>query len=69
MTDRIKGFTVTLEKDLRDDDAEHIKIALESVRGVASVTPSIVNSGDIMNRQQIKHDMWEKIVKVFREDR
>jgi hypothetical protein len=68
VSDRIKGFTVTLEKDLRDDDAEGIKNALRSIRGVACVTPSIVNAEDIMNRQQVKHAIWEKFYKIFKED-
>jgi hypothetical protein len=68
MTDRIKGFTVTLEKDMRDDDADSISIALKSIRGVASVTPSIMKAEDIMNRQQVRHEIWEKIIKIFKEE-
>lgn len=39
MTDRHAGFLVTLDRDIREDDAEAIAAALRMVRGVAKVTP------------------------------
>jgi NRPS condensation-like uncharacterized protein len=40
MTDRVKGFTVTLSHDIRIDDVEHIQKALEMVKGVVHVEPT-----------------------------
>ncbi len=37
MTDRIKGYLVTLEGDFRDDDAEHIQSAIQMIKGVYKV--------------------------------
>ena len=37
MTDRIKGLTVLLEPDKRDDDTEYIINAIRMIKGVVSV--------------------------------
>ena len=60
MTDRVKGFTVTLEKDIRIDDVEVIMQAIRMIRGIADVEPSISTSEDYMNRQMVKHELREK---------
>lgn len=40
MTDRHSGYLVTLDHDIREDDAEEsILVALHMIKGVASVTP------------------------------
>lgn len=39
MTDRHAGYLVTLDCDIREDDAEEILTALRMVRGVVSVKP------------------------------
>ena len=39
MTDRQAGYVVTLERDIRDDDAARIIDALGMIKGVLTVTP------------------------------
>lgn len=39
MTDRVAGFTVTLDDDIREDDAEIIAGAIRVLRRVVSVEP------------------------------
>jgi hypothetical protein len=39
MTDRVSGYIVVLDTELRADDAEATLTALRQVRGVAVVTP------------------------------
>lgn len=39
MTDRHAGYVVTLDRDIREDDAEAVLNAIRMVKGVASVTP------------------------------
>ena len=68
MTDRVKGFTVTLEKDIRIDDVEEILSAVRMIRGVAHVEPSITTHNDHMNRQRIKGELLMKLFKVLHED-
>lgn len=41
MTDRYSGFTVLLNHDTREDDAEAIVAALKMIKGVAAVTPIV----------------------------
>jgi hypothetical protein len=64
MTDRIKGFTVVLEKDLRDDDFEAIKNAVLMIRGVASIETSDVDASDWMNRERVRLEYRQKILDV-----
>ena len=59
MTDRLKGFTITLEKDVRDDDADGIINALKMVKGVASVKPLTKNPVDDMARTRVFGEMRE----------
>jgi hypothetical protein len=65
MTDRIKGFTVTLEKDIRIDDFEAILNAVKMIKGVASVEPSIATPDDHINRERIKMEVYDKMRKVI----
>jgi hypothetical protein len=67
MTDRIKGFTVTLKHDIREDDFQRIKEAVEMVKGVVHVEPSIVTSEDFMVKQRLKHDITMNILKLIDE--
>ena len=48
MTDRFKGFLVTLDKEIREDDAEAILTALKMIKGVFSVKPYINGAEDWM---------------------
>ena len=65
MTDRLKGFTITLEKDVRDDDADGIINALKMVKGVASVKPLTKNSVDDMARTRVFGEMREKFLQFY----
>jgi len=68
MTDRVKGFTVTLEKDVRIDDVEVILIAFKMIKGVAQVEPSISTSDDHMNRERLKWELRDKFYEFMKEN-
>jgi hypothetical protein len=68
MTDRIKGFTVTLDKDYREDDVEVILNAVKMIRGVAHVEPSLSTAGDHMNRERIRLELREKFYDFMKEN-
>lgn len=68
MTDRVKGFTVTLAEDIRIDDVEEILNAVRMIKGIAHVEPSITTSEDHMNRQRIKNELVTKLFKILHED-
>lgn len=67
MTDRIKGLVITLDHDYRDDDVEAIVNAIMMVKGVASVTKSVAEMDDHMNRARVVYALREKILDVFNE--
>jgi hypothetical protein len=48
MTDRHSGYVVTLEKDIREDDAESIINAIRMIKGVSSVAPVIASHEEMI---------------------
>jgi hypothetical protein len=68
MTDRVKGFTVTLDRDIRIDDVEQIQKALEMVKGVLHVEPSISTSEDHMAMMRINSNIRSKLYKFINEE-
>jgi len=67
MTDRLKGLIVTFESSIREDDAEAIINAIKMVKGVASVTPSVDNVDDMINRQRVKNDLRTKFYELWQQ--
>lgn len=61
MTDRIKGYIVTLAKDTRVDDAEAITNAIAMVKGVLKVEPLIADAGDVIERARIRAEFIDKL--------
>ena len=43
MTDRIKGLTVTIQPNMREDDAEAIISAIQMVKGVIDVKTHVAD--------------------------
>ncbi len=65
MSDRVKGFTIVLEHDIHEDDAEEIQNALLLIRGVMLVHPSTVVPGDWFAEQRVKAAMAKKLNEVL----
>lgn len=68
MTDKVKGFTVTLEKDIRIDDVEVIVNAIRMIRGIADVEVSITTGDDYINREMIRNEFRDKFRKFYTEE-
>jgi len=68
MTDRVKGFVVTLEKDIRIDDVEVIKQAIEMIKGVCNVDCSIASIDDSINRARVRQELSAKLWKALEND-
>lgn len=66
MTDRLKGFAVTLDKSLREDDAEATLQAISRIKGVISVAPILDDFNDSMNREVVKYELRAKIFEVLK---
>lgn len=67
MTDRYKGAVVVFERDIREDDAEQLLKALGMIKGVASVSPSIAEAEDYMNRQRVHNEIQKSLYNALNE--
>jgi len=67
MTDRIKGLTVTLDHDYRDDDVDAIVNAIMMVKGVTGVEKHVVQLDDYFARERVVCRIREKILEAFQE--
>jgi hypothetical protein len=65
MSDRIKGVVVAFEHDLKDEDAAELIKAISMIRGIANVSPSVVNHDDYMNRAQIKWELRSQLMQIL----
>jgi len=64
---RVKGFTVTLERDVKEEDFQRIKEAVEMIIGIEHVEPSIATSEDFIVRQRLRHEMSRNVLKAIDE--
>lgn len=62
MTDRYKGFLVTLDKEIREDDSENIINALQMIKGVFQVKPYINGAEDWMMYEKAVWDTRKKMM-------
>jgi hypothetical protein len=69
LTDRINGFWITLEEDIRKEDAESVENALYYIKGVIRVTPNVSDINAQMAIDRVRHDLGMKIVKVIWPDK
>jgi hypothetical protein len=67
MVNRIKGFWVSLESDIREDDFEAIKNAVLMIKGVLDVNSSITYGEDWMNRSKVAHELKKEILEILKE--
>lgn len=65
MTDRHAGYIVTLEKDIREDDAEALITALGALRGVIAVKPVVSDSRIHIVEQRVRMDLSHKLWDVL----
>lgn len=68
MTDRYMAFTVTLDQDIRTDDAEAIINAIKMVKHVRNVTPHVANWEFHTAVDRARQDLGEKLWKVLYPD-
>lgn len=69
MTDRHAGYVVTLDRDIREDDAEATIAALRQIKGVAGVEPVVADLNSAMAhvrvRSELKAEAYEMVRKLF----
>jgi hypothetical protein len=66
MTDRIKGLTVALTHDIREDDCQSIIDAIKMVKGVEGVETHVAGPMDYIAKQQVKSELRDKIFEWFK---
>lgn len=66
MTDRIKGFTVSLTHDMRDDDCKNIIDAIQMIKGVESVDSHIADTDSYFAKKQLKWELRQIIFDWFK---
>ncbi len=68
MTDRYYALTVLLEKDVREDDAEHILHAIRMVKGVLKVEPHVSNPDLWAAETRARYALGRELLKVIYPD-
>lgn len=61
MTDRVYGFTVILEKDMRDDEIQHITDAIRMIRGVLDVKNNVSGPDNWCAQERAKAELAKKL--------
>ncbi len=66
MTDRISGYVITLDKDMREDDAEAITNAIAYLRHVVSVQPVVADVGIMIAESRAKNELRMKLFEALK---
>ena len=66
MTDRIKGLTVALAQNIREDDCQPIIDAIKMIKGVEGVILHVADPMDYIAKQQVKNELRDKIFEWFK---
>jgi hypothetical protein len=64
---RVKGFTVTLERDVKQEDFQRVHEAVEMIVGVLHVEPVLATGKDHIIRMRLKNDITRNILKLIDE--
>jgi hypothetical protein len=65
MTDRYKAFLVTLDSDLRSDEAEPTIAAIRQIKGVIDVEPVTASPDDHIARCRVRQELWDVLRKLL----
>lgn len=65
MTERYNALVVSLDRDIRQDDAEHIINAIAMLKGVNGVTPNSVDPDTFSNQLRITKTVTDSLYEVI----
>ena len=68
MTDIVKGFTVTLTRELKDYDFDVIMNAVKMIKGVEDVKPIIDDSSEYITLMKRDREIREKLYDFIKEN-
>lgn len=66
MTDRIKGFVVVLDQDIREDDVQPLLDAIRQLRHVVTVAPMVATADDYVARSRRTQELRAKLFEFIR---
>ncbi len=66
MTDRIKGLTVSLSYDIRDDDCQPIINAIRMIKGIEDVEMHVTDVHDWIARKHVKSELRDIVFEWFK---
>jgi hypothetical protein len=69
MTDRHAGYLVTLEQDVRDDNAEALIAAIKQLRGVLKVDPIVSDVHVGIAQARAEFEIRERVLAALWPDR
>lgn len=67
MTDRYNSLIVSLDRDIRDDDAEFIINAIRMIKGVNGVTGNIVDADSYSASRRVTEKLRDKLYGLIKE--
>jgi len=65
VTDRVKAFTVYLDEDMREEDAENVRLALLMVKRVSAVRPHLAEFSDDQAQERAERVLRDKLRDVL----
>jgi len=65
MSDRIISYTVILDTDYKDEDAEEIEQAIRMIKGVSQVILKIANPDVYFAVNKAKLELREKLINIL----
>lgn len=65
MTDRYNTLTVALDRDIREDDAEHLIAAIKMLKGVLAVEGNLADHDAWLAEHRIRRDLSDKLWAVL----
>ena len=65
MSDRFNTLTVSLEKDIRDDDAEALVSAICQLKGVLSVSGNVTDITEWCAEERVRAELSKKLWSVL----
>lgn len=67
MTDRLNALIVVLEKDVREDDIEATRKAIEQIKGVVSVQNNISDINYVVANSRVRQELTEKLFSIIKD--
>ena len=65
MTDRYNAVVVTFDREIREDDAEHLINAIRMLKGVVDVTPNVSDINSHIAESKVKRELADKLYSIL----